>query len=112
MKPHIKYVYLCDTAIACIASNIDLEKKELSYQVSICNPVDVFDKPIARQLAIGRLVEKPIKFTFNGELNAFAISKLILNHILSSQQKRIYPRRFYKAVIDALWGLISSEQQK
>lgn len=32
----------------------------INYQVSTLNPSDAFDRRVARQLAIGRLVERPI----------------------------------------------------
>lgn len=44
--------------IGCVAIQVN-DKGRLSYQVSVCNPADNFDRAQARQLALGRLVEKP-----------------------------------------------------
>ena len=47
--------------VGCVAiSNIKNESR-LTYQVSVLNPHDKFDRKMARHLAIGRLVEMPIQ---------------------------------------------------
>ena len=43
----------------CVVISLSDNKKRVTYQVSVCNPADDFDRAQARQLALGRLVESP-----------------------------------------------------
>lgn len=45
--------------VGCIAMH--REGAYISYQLATLNPADRFDRKIARQVALGRLVERPIK---------------------------------------------------
>jgi len=52
-------------AIGCVAISLDKlnvpswELKDAAYQVSMLSPYDNFDRSVARQIALGRLLEKP-----------------------------------------------------
>ena len=51
--------------VGCIAIDLDFLKdrsvpKSIYFQVSTLNPMDSFNRKVARQLAIGRLAESPI----------------------------------------------------
>jgi len=45
--------------LGCIAISLTDNKNRVTYQVSVCNPSDEFDRAQARQLALGRLIESP-----------------------------------------------------
>jgi hypothetical protein len=47
------------TPLGCIAISLTDNKNRVTYQVSVCNPSDEFDRAQARQLALGRLIESP-----------------------------------------------------
>jgi hypothetical protein len=44
----------------CIAIDIDRDNHTISYQLSVKNPFDCYNKALARQIAIGRLSVDPI----------------------------------------------------
>jgi hypothetical protein len=43
--------------VGCLAIELTRSRKSAKYQVSVLNPVDKFDRSLARQIALGRLVE-------------------------------------------------------
>lgn len=45
--------------LGCVAISLTDNKSKVTYQVSVCNPSDDFNRAQARQLALGRLIEKP-----------------------------------------------------
>jgi hypothetical protein len=45
--------------VGCIAIRLNPRTQFVEYGVSVLNPVDKFDRKVARQLALGRLVEAP-----------------------------------------------------
>jgi hypothetical protein len=47
------------TPLGCVAIALTDNKNRVTYQVSVCNPSDDFNRSQARQLALGRLIEKP-----------------------------------------------------
>lgn len=59
-----KIMYLRDrnnNPVGCLAINYNTvnNNQRIEYQLSVAAPEDDFDKSMGRQLAIGRLVEKP-----------------------------------------------------
>lgn len=46
--------------IGCIAIKLHKNGRTAEYQVSTLNPMDRFDRAVARQLALGRLTENPL----------------------------------------------------
>jgi len=85
--------------VGCVAIESDRSSpNRLSYQVSVLNPSDKFDRAVARQLAIGRLVEKPIVFhTSHNVENMHDISQEVMFDIANSPT---LPKRAVKAARD------------
>jgi hypothetical protein len=46
--------------VGCVAIRLHKNKRSAEYQISVLNPLDRFDRAMARQLALGRLAEAPI----------------------------------------------------
>lgn len=86
--------------VGCIAIALNKLTSTVQYQVSVLNPSDQFDRAIARQLAIGRLVESPITITVRQDANRDEISFAIMEHIVLSG-KNALPSRAIKAA--KLW---------
>lgn len=64
--------------IGCIAMR--RFENRIEYQISTLNPKDRFDRRLARQLALGRLIENPIKvFSVTPKLDG--TYKIIMEHI-------------------------------
>lgn len=53
----------------------------VEYRVSVRNPSDQFDKDVARQLALGRLVEAPYTVRVPSHPNMHEISRAIMKDI-------------------------------
>lgn len=73
--------------VGCVAirehSALDGEKSVLvEYRVSTLNPADTFDKDVARQLALGRMVEAPYTVRVRLNPNLHDISHAIMRDIL------------------------------
>lgn len=45
--------------LGCVVIGLTADKQRVTYQVSVCNPSDEFNRSQARHLALGRLIEKP-----------------------------------------------------
>lgn len=86
--------------VGCIAIALNKATSTVQYQVSVLNPSDQFNRAIARQLAIGRLVENPITITVRQDANRDEISFAIMEHIVLSGNDRL-PSRAVKAA--KLW---------
>lgn len=52
-----------------------------SYQVSVANPLDNFDKKLARQLTIGRLIESPRTVHLPSMPNMHEVTKAVMRSI-------------------------------
>jgi len=71
MNKNYRFMYLRDSyeplkksaPIGCIVIGLTDNKQRVTYQVSVCNPTDEFDRASGRQLALGRLIEKPRTLT-------------------------------------------------
>jgi len=72
--------------VGCLAITIDSRNHRLNYQFSVLNPVDKFDRKMARHLALGRLVEAPISVPLprNGEVSMHLISECVMVHLAES----------------------------
>jgi len=75
-------------AIGCLAikaeSNVGRNGgyTTITYQMSVLNPLDKFDRKMARQLALGRLVESPISLTMRDSTpHRKAITQLVMENI-------------------------------
>lgn len=93
-----RIMYLRDNQYApvgCVAISIDRRNHRLSYQYSVRNPIDKFDRKLARQLALGRMVEVPIHLPLvrDMETSMHMISEMVMRHLASSNA----PTRAVKA---------------
>ena len=53
----------------------------VSYQLSVLNPADRFDREMARTIALGRLIERPIQIQMHSEASMHEITSVIMNDI-------------------------------
>lgn len=53
----------------------------VEYRVSTLNPTDTFDKDVARQLALGRVVEAPYTVRVPAGANMYEISRAVMADI-------------------------------
>jgi len=81
--------------VGCLAIGVSRKRRELSYQYSVLHPTDRFDRGMARQLALGRLLDKPITLSYDrkGDLSMHDISNTVMNHLANSKA----PARAVKA---------------
>lgn len=87
------------TPCGCVAISIDRRNHRIDYQYSVLNPLDKFDRKMARHLALGRLVECPISTPLcrNSEVNMHIISEGVMEHLANSNA----PKRAVRAA--KLW---------
>jgi hypothetical protein len=101
-KMNRRIMYLRDEhyrPVGCIALSINKDRNRIRYQVSVLNPVDNFERSLARHIALGRLVEKPFVIRgLNGDENNHEISTYVMNDIVKNSK---LPSRAKKAA--ALW---------
>lgn len=90
----------------CLAINVDRKNHRLSYQFSVLNPADQFNRPVARQLALGRLIEKPIFVPMkrDEEISMHSVSQRVMMHLALSNA----PGRAIKAA--KFWLMLQSMQ--
>jgi hypothetical protein len=69
--------------IGCLAINIDSGK--VSYQMSVLNPSDKFNREVSRVIALGRLIEKPIVINSPPGESMHDISLMIMNDIVANE---------------------------
>lgn len=81
--------------VGCVAIKFDRVKCRVEYQTSVLNPHDRFNRSVGRQLALGRLYEKPLQLKIGKEATMHDISKAVLNDIKLS--KGLLPTRAVKA---------------
>jgi len=53
--------------IGCIAISVNRQRARIRYQVSVLNPIDKFERDLARHIALGRLLEKPFVISMKGD---------------------------------------------
>lgn len=82
----------------CLAINLDIENNNLSYQLSVLNPVDRFDRKMARHLALGRLMERPVTLRIRSDkkLTMHHISLAVMHDVATSKA----PGRAVKAALN------------
>lgn len=65
----------------------------VEYRISTANPTDTFDKDVARQLALGRLIEAPYTVRVRAGANMYEISAIIMKDIASDSTAPSRTRR-------------------
>lgn len=74
-------------AIGCLAIQVNHKQAMLQYGYSVLNPADKFDRKVARQLALGRLMESPIEVSVMREdLNMHEITRSIMRSLVLSNK--------------------------
>jgi hypothetical protein len=84
--------------VGCLAIQLNRHSGQISYALSVLNPKDRFNRPVARQLALGRLLEEPLKVDVNREATMHDISEAVMKDILRYKDA---PTRAIKAA--RLW---------
>jgi|GEM_PF-2732673 len=102
MKANRRVMYLRDeryNPVGCVAISLTKNRQTVRYQLSVLNPVDKFERSLARHIALGRLVEKPIRLHgFDGNQDNNEITYAVMQSILES---KTVPTRAKKAA--KLW---------
>lgn len=86
------------TPIGCVAIVLHRSQGVVEYQTSVLNPVDRFNRAVARQLAYGRLVEQPLSVPVKKECSMHDVSYAVMSGIASNPN---LPSRAIKAA--KLW---------
>jgi len=107
MKANRRVMYLRDeryNPVGCVAISLTKNRQTVRYQLSVVNPVDKFERSLARHIALGRLLENPIRLKgFSGEQDNHDITRAVMQSIL---QSKTAPARARKAA--RLWLLYNS----
>jgi hypothetical protein len=91
----IRVMYLRDSnglPVGCLAIKLN-GSKTVTYQYSVLNPLDKFDREVSRVLAKGRLVENPITVSLPFLASRHDISEAVLRDILSNSSAPSRARR-------------------
>ncbi len=80
--------------VGCVVINVDRHNKRIEYQVSTLNPLDKFNREVARLLATGRLVESPFHLWLPNKAGLHEISRRVMSHIVAN---KAIPSRSIKA---------------
>lgn len=99
----IRFMFLRDrrnSPVGCLAITVSSNMTEVNYQYSVLNPVDGFNRALARELAAGRLVTKPISLSKGGPKfqGIHDITRAVMLHLAHTS---LAPKRASKAA--ELW---------
>lgn len=86
--------------VGCLAISIAKNGEVINYGLSVLHPTDKFNRSVARQLAIGRLVESPTTITGIKFAKIHDVTNLVMSHVSSSDA----PTRAVKAARNWLRG--------
>lgn len=64
--------------VGCVAMLLQSKERQVGFQLSVVNPADKFERVLARQLALGRLVEQPYFVSLPRQYNAHDISEAVM----------------------------------
>lgn len=94
MSSRVRYMYLRDehrNPIGCVAIWLHRKKGYLEYQVSVVNPVDrvdplsgksvPFNRNVARDLALGRLVSQGLMVRIDGDATMNEITHAVMSDL-------------------------------
>lgn len=87
--------------VGCVAirvRQVTVKRTLIEYQYSVLNPLDRFDRRLARQLALGRMVEAPYTTTVHASPSRHDITVAVMENIVSDSSA---PSRAVKAA--KLW---------
>lgn len=96
---NVRHMFLRDASynpVGCLAIQLDRRNHRLNYQFSVLNPRDAFNRKLARQLALGRLVEEPFRVNLprNREVSMHDVTHAVMFHLLNNGKA---PTRAVKA---------------
>lgn len=84
MATKFRIMFLRDSKnqpVGCVAIGLTRSQKNIKYQVSVLNPIDQFDRSLARQIALGRLVESPFTVALTGDVDMHQISLAVMRDL-------------------------------
>lgn len=99
---HKRIMFLRDVnykPCGCIAITVNRGNNTAQFQVSVLNPIDRFDRKVARQLALGRMLEVPITVSIPANASMHDITEAVMAHIFDNKTK--FPARAVKGA--KLW---------
>lgn len=74
-----------DRPVGCLAIRLIRSRGIAEYNYTVQNPVDDFDRTLGRQLAIGRMVEKPKTVKIGKDANMHEISHAVMSDLVSTK---------------------------
>lgn len=91
MKSGYRVMFLRDEKgqpVGCLAIGLTSKQRVVKYQVSVLNPIDRFDRKIARLVALGRLVESPFTAVLADEtdVSMHQISRDVMMHLAYNKE--------------------------
>lgn len=74
---------LAGNPVGCVAMRVVQDGKQASveFQISTVNPLDRFDRAVSRELAIGRMIDKPYFIDLPTATSAHDISAAVMRAI-------------------------------
>ena len=102
MKSSRRIMFLRDSkgmAIGCLVYSLSPKRTKIRYQLSVLNPVDKFERSLARQIALGRLIED--RFVIPGMTGTEPQNVLVANIMKNILVNDEVPTRAKKAA--KLW---------
>jgi hypothetical protein len=93
----IRFMYLRDVKqnpVGCLA--ISIIDGKITYGLSVLNPLDKFDRKLARRIAVGRLTIAPMTVPgIEHQLSMHTISSLVMRHLADNVDlRKIYVSPF------------------
>lgn len=91
-----RIMYLRDSngqPVGCVAIRVSQSQRLATYQLSVLNPADRFNRAVARQLALGRLVEAPFTVRLPSLPSMHDITEAVFTDIESDRQTPSRARR-------------------
>lgn len=82
--------------IGCIAIKVVPSNNTAIYQLSVVNPLDAFDRKMARQLALGRMVEEPVSVSIPQDFTMHDVSEAVMQDIAQSNRNATRARKAAK----------------
>ena len=72
--------------IGCVAMQLSPRGKTVKYQVSTVNPVDKFDRNLAKHIALGRLVDEPVVLKSDEPLSMSDLAYAVMHDVFRNKE--------------------------
>jgi hypothetical protein len=83
--------------VGCLAIGLDsvTNPTKVSYQLSVLNPADKFDRDLARLKAAARLEGKPIELSvsLDKDFSSHEVASVVMNHLKNNKEAPARARR-------------------